>query len=320
MQATLQTAQHELTSSEREYLWPTSEFFVSENHRLVYCPIPKVACSSLKLWWADLIDGSARSFTSLNEKGEIALDHQAINDRFKLHHQSLDPNCQPLTGDDWFRVAFVRDPWSRLVSSFLNKFLDLYDVTGHVFSHVHSRWKEPAQLDNPNSTSQPPVDPYSTTYNRMRKWLLLNYCGEQAWQGLFTFRQFVEYLSACDLDGPDIDLHWCPQYRFLGVVNFHLIGRFERLSSDFQVVASRLGVRADLPAVNCTSYQPEAVPKGNFADCPLETLRKLRAMPDYRQFYTPALVEQVADLYRIDIERFGYEFRGPQFPSLLGRG
>jgi hypothetical protein len=42
----------------------------------------------------------------------------------------------------------------------------------------------------------------------------------------------------------------------------------------------------------------------------LKALRKLKAMPTYRQFYTPQLADQVADLYRIDLERFGYQFCG----------
>src|SRR5687768_12820948 len=33
-------------ASPAEYHWPESELYVSQQHRLVYCPIQKVACSS----------------------------------------------------------------------------------------------------------------------------------------------------------------------------------------------------------------------------------------------------------------------------------
>jgi hypothetical protein len=66
-------------------------------------------------------------------------------------------------------------------------------------------------------------------------------------------------------------------------VNF--IGRFETLESDYQAVASRLGVRAEL-----------------------EHLNKTRRSQRYRDAYTDEMKEIVANVYRKDIELFGYEF------------
>ena len=34
----------------------------------------------------------------------------------------------------------------------------------------------------------------------------------------------------------------------------------------------------------------------------------MHELPLYRQFYTPDLVDIVADVYRQDIQRFGYDF------------
>jgi hypothetical protein len=306
LQPTRQYATQEDAPCEREYVWPESELFVSDKHRLVYCPIPKVACSSLKIWWATVVDGGSASFTWLDEKGKTCVDHSALNERFKLHHQAAELGRHPLTDDDWFRFAFVRNPWSRLVSSFLNKFLPLLDVSWPVFRQVHSRRKNRKSIDDPSAISQPFNS--TTVFKRIRDSIRFACWGERAWQDLFTFRHFVEFLTDCDLLGPDVELHWCPQFRFLGVVRFDFIGKFERLASDFQVVARRLGVRAELPELNCTDYQRRKLSKDVFADCTLSDLRRLRALPDYRQFYTPQLIERVADLYHIDVERFGYEF------------
>ena len=51
------------------------------------------------------------------------------NQSFKLHHQSQQLGRRPLIEEGWFRFAFVRNPWSRLVSVFVNKFLSLHDLT-----------------------------------------------------------------------------------------------------------------------------------------------------------------------------------------------
>src|SRR5262245_44041011 len=98
-----------------EYRWPEAEYYISQQRRLVYCPIPKVACSSLKLWWAEIERGTANRFTSVNEYGQPSIDHGGLNECFKLHHQLPQVGWAPLYDEGWFRLVFVRNPWSRLV-------------------------------------------------------------------------------------------------------------------------------------------------------------------------------------------------------------
>jgi hypothetical protein len=49
-----QSAIGESSNLHNELAWPEATFYVSQRYRLVYCPIQKVACSSIKLWWAEL--------------------------------------------------------------------------------------------------------------------------------------------------------------------------------------------------------------------------------------------------------------------------
>lgn len=143
----------------------------------------------------------------------------------------------------------------------------------------------------------------------MTLWPLL--LGKKAWYDELTFRHFIDFLATQGLDDEETDLHWRPQYRFLGNVSFQFIGRFERLEEDLRDISSLLGVKATLPVANATKYaKSEEMPAGCFADAPLIELRELAAMPDYRKFYTPELARKVASLYRRDIEQFGYEFDG----------
>jgi hypothetical protein len=287
-------------SLQRPLHWPESGFYVSERHKFVYCPIQKIACSSLKLLWAELVDGSSAPFVTINEAGQESIDHFGLDVRYSLGHQPPELGERPLNEEGWLRVVFVRNPWARLVSTFVNKFVSVHDRAEQVFDAVHRRERRKAigrlamsvarQLrhhgGSPAGLGRKPIRFWSRERHR--------------WRDEMTFRQFVEFLEGCDVDGKRTDLHWRPQYRFLGRTEFNFVGRFERLQQD----VGRLVM--PLPAANRTPYC--GIYHRIFADCPLKRLRRMPSAPDYRQFYTPELRDRVARLYRRDIEQFGYEF------------
>lgn len=72
-----------------------------------------------------------------------------------------------------------------------------------------------------------------------------------------------------------------------GKVIVDFVGRFERLEEDANLaLAGRLGRTLTLPHANAS-------------------VRK-----DYRSYYTPALAEKVAHIFKRDIDAFGYSFDG----------
>ena len=79
-----------------------------------------------------------------------------------------------------------------------------------------------------------------------------------------------------------------PQVAFLknrfGAIDMDFIGRFETLADDFASVAERLGVDATLPHINSSRAQ------------------------GYRDFYTDASQQAVAQAYAEDIEALDYHF------------
>ena len=83
-------------------------------------------------------------------------------------------------------------------------------------------------------------------------------------------------------------LFW-PQSYFLvdarGALLTDYVGRVERMQESFDEVATRIGI-------------------------PQVTLERVNASTrgDYRNYYTPALVDAVARLYARDLELFGYQF------------
>lgn len=62
------------------------------------------------------------------------------------------------------------------------------------------------------------------------------------------------------------------------------VGRYESLDTDFAFICRRIGIEATLPRAN-------AGVRG-----------------DYREYYSPALVDRVAEAFAADVERFGYAF------------
>lgn len=79
-----------------------------------------------------------------------------------------------------------------------------------------------------------------------------------------------------------------PQHRWIcdeeGELVVDFVGRFERLQADFDEVCRRIGASASLPHLKRSSGS------------------------DYRELYTPAARDVVAERFAGDIERFGYRF------------
>jgi hypothetical protein len=105
-----------------------------------------------------------------------------------------------------------------------------------------------------------------------------------------SFEQFVDWIqyssSTC--------IHPCPhRYQLDWFVDPHgnlladFIGRFERLEEDWTFVAQKLGVTQQLP-------HRGANPRARH----------------YTEYYDARTREVIANKFRIDIERFGYEFSG----------
>lgn len=78
------------------------------------------------------------------------------------------------------------------------------------------------------------------------------------------------------------------QKAFLSAQNGELlvdfVGRFERLEEDFQFIVRRLGLNARLPTSNRSDHSK------------------------YREYYTPALRDEISRAFRVDIDYFGYVF------------
>lgn len=84
-------------------------------------------------------------------------------------------------------------------------------------------------------------------------------------------------------------VHFQPQYTLLtneaGALEMDFIGRVERMQDDYDAICARVGIPSR----------------------PLDKVNGSRR-GDYRQYYDRALMDGVAELYRGDLDRFGYTF------------
>lgn len=239
--------------------WPEKNYLVSERHRFLYGPIAKVACSSLKLWLLEVVgDHPARPFNEHVEVQRHNLGRRGGRAAFRLLHDR-----------SYFAFAFVRNPWARVVSAYLNKFLTV------------------------NRTSRPVLEQLRGT------------TGDDVVADV-SFSEFINFL-ACG-NPRTFDEHWRPQHLFVSDNRFDFVGRFENLAADFANIQERLQITTPLPHFNPTRYASQWNGTEMVADFTPADLQRHGALPDYRQFYTPQLRGLVAKIYAADIERFGYEF------------
>lgn len=260
---------------------PADNFIINHRYRFIYCPIPKVACSSFKQLAIQLSD--------LEDKAEAVhlphkLMHSYVSHNLTLSSKyGLEESQTFLDDSSYFKFAFVRNPWDRLVSAYLNKFVDPLKRTGYNVPIAQEVIKD---------------------------FYLKRGESPQYWKSI-TFNHFIEYLM--DKSDADVDGHWRSQHHFLGNVDFDFIGRFESIREDCQYLSRKLQVSIDLPKNNQSDKDKSLIFTDNLVDenvCdyyPHQFLR-LKNYPHYERFYTQQAREKIRLRYAEDIEKFDYDF------------
>lgn len=188
-----------------------SNSYLSTRHKLLYVATPKVACTSLK-WWFAALEGYAQALRGPN--GSLETDPDlVIHDTF----HKVAPDVTPLQSDtlagvlaseDYFKFSVVRNPYKRIFSAWQSKILlrepfQIRAYQGHDFVH------------HP-----------------------IHHMGDIS----VAFEKFLEHLAVNE--SPVFwDLHWTPQVELLrpDLINYSIVAKIEDTDALSRALLTRLG-------------------------------------------------------------------------------
>jgi hypothetical protein len=196
---------------------PRKEVFYSINiswkHKYVYLENPKVACGHIK-----------RSLQRLELEGTDVLVRN-VHDRLEspllmVYQVPAEQLLEIFNGTGFFKFSFVRNPFTRILSAYLDKILR---NQRHKRSVLLALGRDPHDLEQ-----------------------------------FVSFEEFVRSLAR--LDPYHMDNHWRPQAQqlFMPRVRYDFVGRFERLDNDLAKVLGRIAGEAPSAVDRDVSYKTDA--------------------------------------------------------------
>ena len=188
--------------------WPNEQMFVVEERRILFQPIAKAACTSLKRLMVELSDhpDKARILTNVHARTFRSDTGLLIGDKSAAEAERL------LAASGFFRFVVLRDPLDRLVSAYVEKFvvnrMEGYQhyATGPIVAAVQGR-SRPEEADHAAG---------------------------------ITFRQFAEHVIATSDDA--LDPHWCAQAAYLtstGFDHLYTVADLDMLARDLSAQCAR---------------------------------------------------------------------------------
>ena len=253
-----------------------ANWIINHQYKFIYCPILKVGTNSMAKMMLLLSDCQQKE--KIIAEGDKTI-RTYVDSHLKLSNYRYEEAQQFINDPDYFKFVIVRNPWSRLVSAYLDKFV--LDPKGAI-----------------SSTKKIENFTYKQSNSSVDR------------QKSVNFRQFLEYIAA--KEATRLNAHWRPQHLFLEGVEFDFIAKIESLSEDFLTIKEKLNLDVELPysSARKANYIDEEDRDNlvSYAESYANELRTMKKLPQYKKFYTPELVELVREKYRQDIEMFGYDF------------
>ncbi|CAI8959657.1 Chromosome partition protein Smc [Pseudomonas sp. IT-232MI5] len=183
---------------------------VSQERKLFYVATPKVACTSLKWWFAEM-EGVAEAIRQLKTSSETDPE-LVIHDSLQVAAPQLclrsPEQLEEIKADGFFSFALVRNPYKRLFSAWQSKIL----------------LREPYQ-----------IEPYlGQAFVECPVETMLDVAA--------AFECFLEYLNTYEIDDFK-DWHWAPQYDLLKpqLFPYTVVSKIEDTSALNDALRAHLG-------------------------------------------------------------------------------
>ncbi|XP_030623851.1 carbohydrate sulfotransferase 11 [Chanos chanos] len=201
------------SSRKRRVLTPSDlkHLVVDDDHELIYCYVPKVACTNWKRVMM-VLSGRGRYAHPMDIPSNEA--HVPANLKTLNQYSIADINYRLKS---YLKFLFVREPFERLVSAYRNKFTLRYNTSFHkrYGTRIVRRYRRNATAEALQSGAD------------------------------VTFREFAEYITdpATQREGP-LNEHWQTVYSLCHPCHVHydLVGKYETLEEDAGLVLRLAGV------------------------------------------------------------------------------
>ncbi|XP_061129684.1 carbohydrate sulfotransferase 12-like isoform X1 [Syngnathus typhle] len=251
---------------------------VDDTHQIIYCYVPKVACTNWKRVMVVLAQSlvspvSGKPYTDPELVPPDVVHNSSLHltfAKFWRHYGSLSRHLMALKLQHYTKFLFVRDPFVRLISAFRNKFgrpnEDFYRQFGSVILRRYGNLSE--------SLPETAAEAFASGIKP-------------------TFQQFVSYLLDEETEKESVfNEHWRQVYRLCHPcqVKYDFIGRLETLETDAEHLLKLLQVdhllRFPSGARNRTAASWE---RDWFAQIPVSMRTELYKLyqPDFELFGYP---------------------------------
>lgn len=264
-------------------VFPLAHYFASQEAGLAVCAIQKNGCTTLKRW-----------YLSVAEPDSVFPESVDVHYHCRVRHalcKLAPPQTPGEVLDRCFTIAFVRDPFARLASAFMDKFAgpppeDLFEPTREVIEDcaraqgldvTHDRARDLVLTDRTI-----PI-PYSSVVDYHRG---------------ITFREFADYLRTA----PDehLDGHWRSQASFLAAHHFDLIARVESLTDILREISAATGRGSVPPERHSKTFYSEHA-SGPYCDIPSGELHRQWIRPRAEQLFDDSVRSVIRERFAADV-------------------
>ncbi|XP_064818978.1 carbohydrate sulfotransferase 12-like [Oncorhynchus masou masou] len=256
-----------------------NHLIVDDRHEIIYCYVPKVACTNWKRVMVVLSEGL------LAPDGQPYRDPQALPpdlihnsslhltfSKFWRRYGRLSRHLMRVKLQSYTKFLFVRDPFVRLISAFRNKFQQPNEDFYRQFGSVMLR-----RYGNESGTSRVPESAAEAFEAGIQP----------------SFPEFVRYLldPQTEQEQP-FNEHWRQVYRLCHPCQIHydFIGTLENLEDDSDQLLRILGLEDQIKFPPSNRNRTAASWERDwFAEVPAELRRKLYSLyePDFELFGYP---------------------------------
>ena len=249
--------------------WPLNITMVSKEHRVLFTPIAKNACTSLKRLFVRL-SGHPYAEQILQEDIHSCLVNGKTG--LVLSDYSRDEATEILNDKSYYRFAVLRDPLERSVSAYVNKFVT---------------------VPPPRGPDGVPID-----ISGVVDWVYAQRGEAPDYDRAITF---VEFVDSC-INDDHLDTHFKSQHSYLSGLEFDDLFAVERMDRLNSVLESKFGQTVELEHENTRKKRKILFRRKRYEQLLPAELKKYRPLPPGKAFLTAEISKKLRHRFKVDFD------------------